>query len=146
MHRRARERARIDRAFRVGRSYDAADLRRWAADARRRRRTPTLAYFRVRAQAEVLAELRRAVSRRFVQQAGDELERALLYGLPAVGLTYDPHPIRVRDTVAEMRQDMLLYGEGWLRICVPRPIRAAMPVVDAHLVTPEELRIWMGWS
>ena len=51
-------------------TWRSADLRRWTADARRRRRTPTLAYFRARAQAETLAELRSA------DEALDILRRA----------------------------------------------------------------------
>lgn len=122
VNRRARSRARIDRAFGVlhlESPFDAADLRRWTADARRHRRTPTLAYFRARAQAETLAELRSAAIRQFVARTNEDIDRVLLYGFAGVEATYEPRPIRVRDTVAEMRQDVLLYGEGWLRVKRP---------------------------
>ena len=111
-------------------TWRSADLRRWTADARRRRRTPTLAYFRARAQAETLAELRsadealdilrragkEAAIRQFIARTTEALDRALVFGFAGVEATYDPHPIRIREVATEPIVTWEPTGEGWLLV------------------------------
>ena len=87
----ARERRRLRTVMDVLTTWTAADLRRWAADARRRGRAPTWTYFQARAEVEALDSLRRAVLRQFVMQASTELDRLLLEGSKGeIELVYDP--------------------------------------------------------